>query len=106
MSAQIISGKDISAAIRDELQARVQDLKERHGTTPGLATVLAGASPAAPVDVGVMNKTAVPPRRRLVYAPALWPRPPGQARGVPGPLQHRGPDPGQPAPAQGAGREC
>jgi methylenetetrahydrofolate dehydrogenase (NADP+)/methenyltetrahydrofolate cyclohydrolase len=58
MSAQIISGKDISAAIRDELKARVQDLKERHGTTPGLATVLVGASPASQMYVGMKNKAA------------------------------------------------
>ena len=58
MSAQIISGTDISAAIRDELQARVQDLKERHGTTPGLATVLVGASPASEMYVGMKNKAA------------------------------------------------
>jgi methylenetetrahydrofolate dehydrogenase (NADP+)/methenyltetrahydrofolate cyclohydrolase len=58
MSAQIISGKDISAAIRDELKARVRDLKERHGTTPGLATVLVGASPASQMYVGMKNKAA------------------------------------------------
>ncbi|HSG08875.1 MAG TPA: bifunctional methylenetetrahydrofolate dehydrogenase/methenyltetrahydrofolate cyclohydrolase FolD [Longimicrobiales bacterium] len=58
MSAQIISGKEISAAIRDELKARVQVLKERHGTTPGLATVLVGASPASQMYVGMKNKAA------------------------------------------------
>ena len=58
MSAQIISGKDISAAIRDELKARVQDLKDQHGTTPGLATVLVGASPASQMYVGMKNKAA------------------------------------------------
>lgn len=58
MSAQIISGKDISAAIRDELKARVQDLKEQHAVTPGLATVLVGASPASQMYVGMKNKAA------------------------------------------------
>lgn len=58
MSAQIISGRDISTAIRDELKVRVQDLKDRHGTTPGLATVLVGASPASQMYVGMKNKAA------------------------------------------------
>ncbi|HKJ02965.1 MAG TPA: tetrahydrofolate dehydrogenase/cyclohydrolase catalytic domain-containing protein, partial [Longimicrobiales bacterium] len=58
MSAQIISGRDISAALRAELKARVLDLDERHGITPGLATVLVGASPASQMYVGMKNKAA------------------------------------------------
>jgi methylenetetrahydrofolate dehydrogenase (NADP+)/methenyltetrahydrofolate cyclohydrolase len=58
MSAQIISGKDISAAIRDELATRVRTLKDEHGVTPGLATVLVGASPASQMYVGMKNKAA------------------------------------------------
>lgn len=57
MSAQIISGKEISAEIRSELARRVQDLAAR-GVTPGLATVLVGASPASQMYVGMKNKAA------------------------------------------------
>lgn len=58
MSAKIISGKEISAAIREELRQRVSDLSARHGVTPGLATVLVGASPASQMYVGMKNKAA------------------------------------------------
>ncbi len=58
MSAQIISGRDISATIRDELKERVAALKEEHGVTPGLATVLVGGNPASQMYVGMKNKAA------------------------------------------------
>lgn len=58
MSAQIISGKEISATIREELRQRVEALKSQHGVTPGLATVLVGASPASQMYVGMKNKAA------------------------------------------------
>jgi len=58
MSAQIISGKDISAAIREELRARVAALKERAGVVPGLATVLVGADAGSQMYVGMKNKAA------------------------------------------------
>lgn len=58
MSAQIISGKDISATIREELRQRVEMLKADHGITPGLATVLVGASSASQMYVGMKNKAA------------------------------------------------
>lgn len=58
MSAQIISGRDISAAIREELRQRVCGLVAEHGVTPGLATVLVGASPGSQMYVGMKNKAA------------------------------------------------
>jgi len=58
MSAQIISGRDISAAIRSELEDRVAALQEEHGVTPGLATVLVGANPASEMYVGMKNRAA------------------------------------------------
>jgi len=58
MSAQIISGKEISAAIREELRKRVADLKERHGVTPGLATVLVGVDAGSQMYVGMKNRAA------------------------------------------------
>ena len=47
MTAQIISGKDVAAAIRAELSNEVAELKAKHGVTPGLATVLVGDDPAS-----------------------------------------------------------
>jgi methylenetetrahydrofolate dehydrogenase (NADP+)/methenyltetrahydrofolate cyclohydrolase len=47
MTAQIISGKDVAAAIRAELGKEVADLKQQRGVTPGLATVLVGENPAS-----------------------------------------------------------
>lgn len=58
MSAQIISGKEISTAIREELRERVQALKDQHGVTPGLATVLVGDDPGSQMYVGMKNKAA------------------------------------------------
>ncbi len=57
MSADIISGKEIAASIREELKARVAELKES-GLTPGLAVVLAGEDPASQVYVDMKNKAA------------------------------------------------
>jgi methylenetetrahydrofolate dehydrogenase (NADP+)/methenyltetrahydrofolate cyclohydrolase len=58
MSAQIISGKDISADIRGELKDEVSRLITETGVTPGLATVLVGADPASQMYVGMKNKAA------------------------------------------------
>lgn len=58
MSAQIISGTEISAQIRTELAERVTRLQEERGVTPGLATVLVGENPASHMYVGMKNKAA------------------------------------------------
>jgi methylenetetrahydrofolate dehydrogenase (NADP+)/methenyltetrahydrofolate cyclohydrolase len=58
MSAQIISGKDLSATIRQELAERAARLTADHGVTPGLATVLVGDNPASQMYVGMKNKAA------------------------------------------------
>jgi len=47
MSAKIIDGKAIAAKLRAEYHLRVDDLKARHGVTPGLAVILVGNSPAS-----------------------------------------------------------
>ena len=57
MSADIISGKEIAASIREELKERVSEL-QASGLTPGLAVVLAGEDPASQVYVGMKNKAA------------------------------------------------
>jgi methylenetetrahydrofolate dehydrogenase (NADP+)/methenyltetrahydrofolate cyclohydrolase len=47
MPAEIISGKEVAAAIRAELSQEVADLKQKHGIVPGLTTVLVGDNPAS-----------------------------------------------------------
>jgi 5,10-methylene-tetrahydrofolate dehydrogenase/methenyl tetrahydrofolate cyclohydrolase len=47
MTAQLIDGKAIAQKVRDEVAERVAALKEQHGYTPGLATVLVGEDPAS-----------------------------------------------------------
>ncbi len=58
MSAEIISGTEISKAIKDELKVEVTDLKEKHGVVPGLVTILVGENPASQSYVAAKNKTA------------------------------------------------
>jgi methylenetetrahydrofolate dehydrogenase (NADP+)/methenyltetrahydrofolate cyclohydrolase len=56
MTAEIISGKDVAAAIRAELADEVAELKQKHGIVPGLATVLVGEDPASVSYVTAKNK--------------------------------------------------
>ncbi|WP_297058751.1 bifunctional methylenetetrahydrofolate dehydrogenase/methenyltetrahydrofolate cyclohydrolase FolD [Thermosulfurimonas sp.] len=58
MSARIISGKEISQQIREELRKEVQELKEKHGVTPGLVTILVGENPASISYVTAKQRTA------------------------------------------------
>ena len=51
MSAQILDGKAVAAAIKAELTTRVTALKA-HGITPGLGTVLVGDDPGSHSYVG------------------------------------------------------
>lgn len=57
MSAQIIDGKEISRAVRDEVAEQVADLKGR-GIEPCLAVLLVGENPASKVYVGMKEKKA------------------------------------------------
>ncbi len=50
MTAKIIDGRAVSAAIRSDLKIRVQALAKK-GTTPGLAVIMVGANPASAVYV-------------------------------------------------------
>ncbi len=52
MTARIISGTEIANQIKEEIRLEVENLKSRHGITPGLATVLVGEDPASQVYVG------------------------------------------------------
>ncbi len=51
MTARIINGTDIARQITEEVRREVEDLKNLHGITPGLATVLVGEDPASQVYV-------------------------------------------------------
>lgn len=50
MSAQLLDGKAMSAAMREEIAQRVAALKEK-GVTPGLAVILVGDDPASQIYV-------------------------------------------------------
>jgi len=52
MTAQLIDGTAIAAAIRQETADAAAKLKQEHGIVPGLATVLVGENPASKAYVG------------------------------------------------------
>ena len=61
MSADLISGKEIAARLREDVAASVAEIKAKHGFTPGLAVVLVGEDPASQIYVrnkGVMTEEA------------------------------------------------
>ncbi len=58
MSAKIISGTEIAKQIREELKQEVQELKDKHGVTPGLVTILVGENPASVSYVTAKQRTA------------------------------------------------
>jgi len=58
MSAKIISGVEIAKQIRQELKDEVAELKEKHGVTPGLVTILVGENPASVSYVTAKQRTA------------------------------------------------
>jgi methylenetetrahydrofolate dehydrogenase (NADP+) / methenyltetrahydrofolate cyclohydrolase len=57
MTATILDGKVVAAAVHDEVAARVVELQSR-GIQPGLATVLVGDDPASHVYVRNKRRTA------------------------------------------------
>ncbi len=57
MTAEIISGKQVAQAIREELAQQVAELKEKHGIVPGLCTVLVGENPASVSYVTAKRRT-------------------------------------------------
>ena len=58
MAAKIISGTQIAAEIREEIRQDVVRLKEKHGVTPGLVTILVGENPASVSYVTAKQKTS------------------------------------------------
>jgi len=57
MTAAIIDGKAIAEKVREEVRQTVARMKEDHGYTPGLATVLVGENPASATYVRSKRKT-------------------------------------------------
>jgi len=58
MAAQIISGTEVSKAIRAEIAERVRERVGAGRRPPGLATVLVGDNPASRAYVGMKNRAA------------------------------------------------
>ncbi len=58
MTAQIINGKEIAAALRLEIAAQVSEIKQKHKVTPSLAVILVGNDPASEVYVSNKEKAA------------------------------------------------
>jgi len=56
MTAQLIDGTAIAAAVRQEVAAEAARIKKEHDLTPGLATVLVGENPASKAYVGSKQK--------------------------------------------------
>ena len=56
MSARVIDGKAVAAAVRQEVASGVAEFQREHGRTPGLATVLIGEDEASTVYVGSKHR--------------------------------------------------
>jgi methylenetetrahydrofolate dehydrogenase (NADP+)/methenyltetrahydrofolate cyclohydrolase len=57
MTAQLIDGEAVAAAVHGEIKTEVEKLKAEHGITPGLATVLVGEDPASQAYVSSKQKS-------------------------------------------------
>ncbi len=51
MTAKLLDGKAVAARIQQEVKDAVDDMKAKHGVTPGLAAVLVGENPASQMYV-------------------------------------------------------
>jgi methylenetetrahydrofolate dehydrogenase (NADP+)/methenyltetrahydrofolate cyclohydrolase len=56
MTAELLDGRAMSAAIREEVKAAVEQLKAEHDVVPGLATVLVGENPASQSYVSMKER--------------------------------------------------
>jgi methylenetetrahydrofolate dehydrogenase (NADP+) / methenyltetrahydrofolate cyclohydrolase len=56
VSARVIDGRAVAAAVREEVSAGVAAFSEEHGFAPGLATVLIGEDPASSVYVASKHR--------------------------------------------------
>jgi len=66
MTASIIDGKAIAAALRGKIAGEARRLKEAHGLTPGIAVVLVGENPASQVYVRNKSKAVAEAGMRAV----------------------------------------
>ena len=58
MTATLIKGTELRDKILEEIEAEVNEIKEKHGVVPGLVTILAGEDPASISYVTAKIKTA------------------------------------------------
>ena len=58
MTAKLIKGTEVSEEILEEIEAEVEQIKEKHGVVPGLVTILVGENPASISYVTLKIKTA------------------------------------------------
>jgi methylenetetrahydrofolate dehydrogenase (NADP+)/methenyltetrahydrofolate cyclohydrolase len=58
MTAKLIKGTEIREEILEEITREVAEIKENHGTVPGLVTILVGENPASQSYVTLKIKTA------------------------------------------------
>ncbi len=58
MSAKLIKGTEIRDEILKEIEAEVNEVKEKHGVVPGLVTIMVGEDPASISYVTAKIKTA------------------------------------------------
>lgn len=72
MSATIISGKDLSIALKDEMKVRIASLEAKYGRKPCLSVIIVGEDPASQSYVrGKINAAAyVGMDSRLIELPA------------------------------------
>jgi methylenetetrahydrofolate dehydrogenase (NADP+)/methenyltetrahydrofolate cyclohydrolase len=56
VSARVIDGRAVAAALRADLAGEVAAFTQRHGRPPGLATVLVGEDPGSMVYVGMKHR--------------------------------------------------
>jgi methylenetetrahydrofolate dehydrogenase (NADP+)/methenyltetrahydrofolate cyclohydrolase len=56
VSARVIDGKAVAAAVREEVRAGVAEFQQEHGRVPGLATVLIGDDEASAVYVASKHR--------------------------------------------------
>ena len=68
MSARVIDGKAVAAAVRERVAAGVAEYAAAHdGRVPGLATVLVGDDPASQVYVGNKRRLTEEVRMRSIH---------------------------------------
>ena len=78
MTAKILDGRALAVEIRAEIKAGVEEMREKHGVTPGLAALLVGDDPASAVyvrnkrraceEAGIFSETITMPANSTAVA--------------------------------------